>query len=140
MSFQAAEGLSINWPHPMHLPNTVILVVEDEILIRMDIVDQLAARDYHVLEACNATAALEAIAAVDKIDVLFTDIDMPGDMDGVQLALTVSRSRPGIAIVVCSGKADISVGDLPKRTRVCAKPCDPDALHVVIQDLVGTAG
>ncbi len=69
-----------------------VLVVEDEPLIRMDIVDQLQDLGFRVLEATNATEAVTMLIANKNIQVMFTDVDMPGGMDGRELALMADVS------------------------------------------------
>ncbi|AWW75625.1 hypothetical protein CD351_14405 [Erythrobacter sp. KY5] len=120
----------------MHLSNAVILVVEDEVLIRMDVVDQLSAEGYVALEASSGREALSALADAEKVDVLFTDIDMPGDTDGVMLANEVSQTWPGIGIIVTSGKASPDPGSLPQGSRFCTKPYSPSAVHAAIQEIL----
>lgn len=120
----------------MHLSNAVILVVEDEVLIRMDVVDQLSAQGYIALEASSGRQALNALADAEKIDVLFTDIDMPGDIDGVMLANQVSKTWPKVGIIVTSGKASPKEGSLPEGSRFCTKPYSPATVHAAIREIL----
>ena len=112
MSFHKAEGLSEKDIVSMQNPNTVILVVEDEVLIRMDVVDQLGALGYRLIEAANGQEALDALSDGGVINILFTDVHMPGDLDGVMLAREVSQRRPEIGIIVTSGRASLSADSL----------------------------
>jgi CheY-like chemotaxis protein len=81
-----------------------VLVVDDEVLVRLDVADQLRDVGYEVLEASNADQAIEILNITPSIRLLFTDIDMPGSMDGLKLAAAVeiagrpskSLSRPVI--------------------------------------------
>jgi CheY-like chemotaxis protein len=87
-------------------PPQCILVVEDEVLIRFVIADYLRECGYHVMEAANAAEAvalLEVEAA--PIDLVFSDVQMPGDMDGFGLAHWVRDNRPGLPIILTSGNA-----------------------------------
>lgn len=70
--------------------NTImVLVVEDEVLVRMDIVMSLEGQGFNVLEAANADEAIDLLNAHSHICIMFTDIDMPGSMDGLKLAAAV---------------------------------------------------
>jgi two-component system, response regulator PdtaR len=84
--------------------STTILVVEDEVLVRMMVADQLREAGYHVLEASNADEALDLLrhGAVD-VPVVVSDIDMPGSLDGVGLARAIRTESPLTKIVLVSG-------------------------------------
>lgn len=120
----------------MQTSNTVILVVEDEALIRMDVVNQLNEQGYAILEAETGREALEEIANADIVNLLFTDIDMPGDLDGVRLAHEVSRSWPEMGIIVTSGMAPPGMGILPKGSRFFSKPYSPELVHAAIREML----
>ncbi len=79
-----------------------MLVVEDEVLIRMSLAAVLRDEGFTVIEACNAEEALVALAAT-SIDLLLTDVRMEGSMDGLDLAVQVRSTRPDLKIVVVSG-------------------------------------
>lgn len=91
----------------------VVLVVEDEILIRLDIVEQIAAAGFEVLEANNADEAIAILERDSRIRVVFTDVDMPGSMDGIKLAHAVRGRWPPIKIVVASGHFKVRDDDMP---------------------------
>jgi CheY-like chemotaxis protein len=91
----------------------VVLVVEDETLIRMDIVEQISAADFEVLEASNADEAIAILERDPRIRVVFTDVDMPGSMDGIKLAHAVKGRWPPIKIVVASGHFKVRDEDMP---------------------------
>lgn len=93
-----------------------VLVVEDEPLVRLDIVDQLAGEGYHVLEAANADQAIQVLEANPEIRLLFTDIDMPGSMDGLKLANAVRGRWPP------SGHRMVEITDLPDGSVFFSKP------------------
>ena len=136
MSFHNAEGLSSKERVLMQSGSATILVVEDEILIRMDVVDQLTALGYDIIEAPSGRDALEALRNTDDIRILFTDVDMPGDLDGIMLAHEVSRTWPEIGIIVTSGKAALDDVALPQGSRFCSKPYIPTAVHAAIQEML----
>ena len=80
-----------------------ILLVEDEMLVRMAIAQHLEDCGYDVLQASNAQEALTVISRHPEIDVLFTDVRMPGPMDGLALPKWVIEHKPGMAVMVASG-------------------------------------
>ncbi len=106
----------------------VILVTEDELLVRMLAADILADEGYRVVEARNADEALEILPMRPDVRVLLTDVDMPGSLDGYGLARIVDLRWPGISIIVNSGKARPGPGDLPPKARFLRKPHAPSAL------------
>src|ERR1700735_5248147 len=93
----------------------VVLIVEDEFLLRMDAVDIIAAAGFEVVEAENADQAIEILEARRDITVVFTDIQMPGSMDGLKLARAVRGRWPPIKIIATSGRLHFSEADLLKR-------------------------
>lgn len=98
-----------------------ILLVEDEPLILMDIEVLLQNAGHTVVAVTSADYALE-ILSHQKIDVILTDIDMPGSMDGLRLAAMVRRRWPPIEIVVMSGKNRPTLTQLPLRAKFLSKP------------------
>lgn len=100
----------------------VALVVEDEALIRMSVVDALKGEGFEVFEAENADHAIALLAANPSIQILFTDIDMPGSIDGLRLAAAVRDRWPPIRIVVTSGHHIVDVADLPQGSLFFSKP------------------
>jgi CheY-like chemotaxis protein len=106
----------------------VVLVVEDDTLLRIDAADTIARAGYHVLEAANADAAIRLLEARSDIAVVFTDIEMPGSMDGLRLAHAVRHRWPPVKIIATSGKVSISHNDLPTGGRFVPKPYRPDQI------------
>jgi CheY-like chemotaxis protein len=84
-------------------PPETILFVEDEVLTRMDMAEFLRQSGYRVSEAANAGEALDALNSKFAVDLVVTDVRMPGDMDGFALAQWVRDNRPGVEIIICSG-------------------------------------
>src|SRR5207244_4132002 len=82
-----------------------ILVVEDDDLVRTHVEGQLHDLGYHVVAAPDGPSALRALAEIDQVDLLFTDVIMPGGLDGAQLAHEVHRRRPGLKVLFTSGYA-----------------------------------
>lgn len=121
------------------MPNQriAVLVVEDEALVRMGIVDQLEDAGFEVFEASNATEAIEQLITNDRISVMFTDVDMPGGVDGLKLAASVRDRWPPIRIIVTSGHRKVDTADLPTEARFMPKPYNPDHVVRSIRELVG---
>jgi CheY-like chemotaxis protein len=82
-----------------------ILVVEDEVLVRMLIADQLRSAGYSVIEAADADEARALLAQIFDVKLVLSDIQMPGSIDGVGLARAVRAAYPGVKIVLASGQA-----------------------------------
>ena len=99
----------------------VVLVVEDEFLLRMDAVDMIVAAGFEAVEATDADAAIGILEARNDIDVIFTDIQMPGSMDGLKLARAVRGRWPPIKIIATSG-VHVGETDLPEGGRFLPKP------------------
>jgi CheY-like chemotaxis protein len=110
----------------------VILVVEDEVLVRMLACDILTEGGYHAIEAVNAEEALALIDARPDIAAMFTDVDMPGEINGLGLVRLVAMRRPDLPVIVTTGAAQIAPGDLAPTTAFLAKPYSPSALLAMI--------
>lgn len=85
----------------LHAPT--VLVVEDEALVRMPIAEYLRDCGYHVLEAEDAGEAIDLVDGDDRVDVVFTDVHMPGDMDGFDLARWIGDHHPDVPVLLTSG-------------------------------------
>ena len=84
--------------------STTILVVEDEVLVRIALADFLRDCGYKVFEAANAQEAIQVLTALDQpVSVLFSDVNMPGELDGFGLARWVRKHKPDIKILLTSG-------------------------------------
>ena len=105
-----------------------ILIVEDEPLVRLCATQALEDAGYQVIEAASADEAIAILENRRDIRVIFTDIHMPGSMDGLKLAHAVRHRWPPIKIIVTSGREMIAPQDLPYGGRFFAKPCDPAAI------------
>ena len=114
----------------------LVLIVEDEILIRMAAIDALTDAGFACLEAGQSAEALEhLVARAEEVVVVCTDVHMPGEMDGVALAHHTSRSWPWISVLVMSGKAALRADDLPAGSRFLPKPYDPETLVAHVREL-----
>ena len=117
----------------------VVLVVEDELLLRMDAVDMIAAAGFEVVEARDADQAIEILEGRRDITVVFTDIQMPGSMDGLKLARAVRGRWPPIKIVATSGHINVGERDLPEGGRFLLKPYSPVQVTGVLRELTGVS-
>jgi CheY-like chemotaxis protein len=113
----------------------MVLVVEDEFLIRMNAVEMIEEAGFEVAEASNADEAVAILEARLDIAVVFTDIQMPGSMDGLKLAIAVRDRWPPIHIVATSGLVDVRTGDLPEGGRFLAKPYSPAQIIGTLREL-----
>ncbi|MBP2506296.1 MULTISPECIES: response regulator [Methylobacterium] len=120
---------------PAASPPVVALVAEDEFLIRMEAADTLAEAGFTVLEVGSADAALRFLEDQDGIDLLFTDVNMPGNLTGFDLAREVAARWPEIIIIVCSGATKPQPGDLPAKARFIDKPYSPALVQQVLREL-----
>jgi CheY-like chemotaxis protein len=105
-------------------PRLVVLVVDDEPILRINAADLLEDAGFETMEACDAAAALIQIERHPEISVLFTDINMPGPFDGLELARRVHRQRPDIRLIVTSGRGRPDDRDLPEGGCFVSKPYD----------------
>jgi CheY-like chemotaxis protein len=117
----------------------VVLVVEDEFLLRMDAVDMIGNAGFEVVEAANADQAIEILEARRDITVVFTDIQMPGSMDGLRLARAGRGRWPPIKIVATSGHVGVREADLPEGGRFLPKPYSSIQVTGMLRELVAGA-
>ncbi len=121
-------------------PAFVVLVAEDEPLIRSVAIEALTDAGFVVVEARHAEDALGILAAQnDGVHVLFTDVHMPGAMDGLELAHHTREHWPWIAVLVASGYARPKRDEIPAGSRFLAKPYSLDAMVSHIRELVGAS-
>jgi CheY-like chemotaxis protein len=115
----------------------IVVVAEDETLIRMLAVDVLIDAGFAVIEAGHADDALAILnSQATDIHVLFTDIHMPGSMDGLELAHHTRRHWPWIALLVASGKGKPSFAELPPGSRFLSKPYEPSHVVAHVRELI----
>jgi CheY-like chemotaxis protein len=117
----------------------VVLVVEDDYLLRLDAADMIKAADFEVIEAANADEAIAILESRNDIAVIFTDIQMPGSMDGLRLARAVRGRWPPIKIITTSGQRIIEELDLPEGGRFLPKPYNPTQVSGVLRELTQDA-
>lgn len=112
-----------------------ILVVEDEPLIRLGLAGLAEEWGYGAYEAGDATEAIAVIERGDTINLVITDVDMPGGMDGLVLAHTIRDRWPTISVIVTTGKVAINPDDLPRGVPFLPKPCRDDLLLETVRRL-----
>jgi two-component sensor histidine kinase len=117
------------------LPN--VLIVEDEMVLRMRAVDIVQDAGFTPVEAVNADEALSILESRSDISLLFTDIQMPGSMDGLKLAHAVHTRWPSIRIILVSGQVKLSDDDRPVDSRFFGKPLRDKEMIAELQDMVG---
>ena len=99
-----------------------VLVVEDEPFSRIHAVDLVEAAGFGAIEASNADEAIAILEARKDIRIVFTDIDMPGSMDGLRLARAIRERWPPIELILTSGHVDVTDSDVPERGLFFSKP------------------
>ena len=118
-------------------PATNILVVEDEMVLRMRAVDIVEEAGFTAIEAVNADDALAILESRSDIALLFSDIQMPGTMDGLKLAHAVHSRWPSIKIVLVSGQIKLSDADKPIDSLFFGKPLVTEQMIAELQAMVG---
>lgn len=118
-------------------PNSqVVLVVEDEALIRFDIAWQLEDAGFTVLQATDADHAVAILETRDDIRIVFTDVHMPGSMDGLRLAACIRDRWPPVKLIVTSGRQQVAENDMPPGSRFIGKPYLGSDVIQIMTDLV----
>jgi DNA-binding NtrC family response regulator len=119
-----------------HVPPAV-LVVEDELMLRMRAVDIVEDAGFTPVEAIDADKAMLILEKRTDIALVWSDIQMPGSMDGLALAQTVYRRWPHIRIILVSGQLKLTAGDMPPKSRFFEKPLETKEMTLLLQEMVG---
>src|SRR6195952_3444518 len=114
-----------------------VLVVEDEMMLRMRAVDMVEDAGFSAVEAVNADDALAILESRSDIELLFTDIQMPGTMDGLKLAYAVHERWPSIKIILVSGQLKLTDGDKPPDSLFFGKPLGVKEMIAEMQEMMG---
>ncbi|MCK1319641.1 response regulator [Bradyrhizobium sp. 171] len=114
----------------------VVLVVEDEPLLMMVAVEIIAELGFEVIEAQHADEAIAIMEKRSDVHVVFSDVHMPGSMDGLKLAHYVRRRWPPVKILTTSGKARFAVEELPSGGRFMPKPYTPAELGTALREII----
>ena len=113
----------------------VVLIVEDDFLIRINAAEMIADAGFDVVEAASADEAIVILETRLDITIVFTDIQMPGSMDGLKLAAAIRGRWPPIKIVATSGLVDVRQEDLPEGGRFVPKPYSPEQIVRTFREL-----
>jgi two-component system, response regulator PdtaR len=117
----------------------VILVVEDDPIILMGALQLVADAGFEAVAADNADEAIRILEARSDIHLVFTDVGMPGTMDGIKLAHYIRRRWPPVKLIVASGKAIIDESHLPAGARFFRKPYDESTIVGAMMSLLSDA-
>jgi CheY-like chemotaxis protein len=122
----------------LHLPDipAVVLVVEDEMLLRMRAVDMVEEAGFTSVEAVDADQAVAILESRSDIALLFTDIQMPGSMDGLKLAHAVRKRWPPIKIILVSGQLKLADLELPADSRFFGKPLEAKVMIAQMRSMI----
>jgi len=117
------------------MPESVVLIVEDELCVRLNAVFHLEEAGFDTLQAAGADEAIALLEARKDIKVVFTDINMPGSMDGLRLAHAIRHRWPPVELVLTSGQSRVRNEDMPERGLFLGKPYDGDQLVRTVRSL-----
>lgn len=115
---------------------SVVLVVEDETVVRMTAVAVIEESGFEAVAVRNADEAIEALETRSDIQAVFTDVQMPGHMDGLRLAQVIRDRWPPVALLVTSGKRTVVESELPSGGRFLPKPYSPSQIQAVLRELI----
>jgi CheY-like chemotaxis protein len=121
--------------HHSNVP-AVVLVVEDEMLLRMRAVDMVEDAGFTSVEAVDADQAVAILESRSDIALLFTDIQMPGSMDGLKLAHAVHKRWPPIKIILVSGQLRLADLDIPADSRFFGKPLEAKVMIAQMRSMI----
>jgi DNA-binding NtrC family response regulator len=119
------------------LSPATILIVESEVVVRMELADRLRGTGLTVLTASDADGAIILLDSHPEIELMVTDIRMSGDMDGLRLAHHVRDRWPPVKIIVTSGNGNIRAADLPRGAIFLSKPVSPASLSMALARMTG---
>ncbi|ALN75687.1 response regulator [Aureimonas sp. AU20] len=112
-----------------------VLIVEDDALVRAEAVDLCEEAGFTAYEARNADQAIRLLERHSDIRVLFTDVEMPGTMDGLKLARGVRDRWPPVAIIMTSGRIKVEASDMPENGLFFAKPYPPKGIIKALNEI-----
>ncbi len=124
---------------PPEIAGAVVLLVEDEPIVRMVAADVLLEAGFCVVEAASGDEAKALLNERSDVRVLFTDVRMPGRLNGIELAHIVDEQRLEIGIIVASGHAEPRPGDLPQRALFLQKPYYPSQMIDAVVSVIDMA-
>jgi len=115
-----------------NLHPALVLIVEDEVLVRTCIAAELEEAGFAVIEAANAVDAMHEFEADDRVTTVFTDINMPGAFDGLSLAHKIFKLRPTVQLILTSGRGKPLVSEMPAGVHFLPKPYEYRSLTALI--------
>lgn len=122
----------------MSPPRKVVLLVEDDAIIRMGASDFLSAAGFDAVEASNADEAISILEVRPDIHLVLTDVEMPGSIDGIKLSHYIRDRWPPVKLIVVSGRTIVAETHLPADARFFPKPYDEitivDAIRALLAD------
>jgi CheY-like chemotaxis protein len=140
MALTDLVSLSFEMPTMMILHHSavpaVVLVVEDEMLLRMRAVDMVEDAGFTPVEAVDADEAVAILESRSDIALLFTDIQMPGSIDGLRLAHAVHERWPPIKIILVSGQLKLANLDIPIDSCFFGKPLEAEAVIAQMRSMI----
>ena len=119
-----------------HKTRQSILVVEDELLVRMMAVDMFEDAGFHVIEASTGERAIELIQQCNELAALFTDVDLANTIDGFSVARIAHQTQPDMPIIVVSGHRVAKSSDLPPGARFIGKPYNPHNVTAILNEML----
>jgi CheY-like chemotaxis protein len=119
---------------PGHGP--VVLVVEDDALVRLNAMAMVEEAGFEAIAASDADQAVRVLEGRDDTRAVFTDVHMPGSIDGLGLARVVAKRWPAVVLLLTSGIMDITQCDLPRRARFLRKPYVTSEVETILRDLM----
>ena len=114
----------------------VVLVVEDESLVRMSAMSMVEEAGFEAIAASDADEAIRLLESRNDIRAVFTDVHMPGTMDGIRLARVVRNRWPPVALIVTSGQTNVPEADLPTGGRFLRKPYAAEQIETTLRQLI----
>ena len=121
--------------HHSDIP-AVVLVVEDEMLLRIRAVEMVEDAGFTSVEAVDADEAVAILESRSDIALMFTDIQMPGTMDGLKLAHIVHKRWPPIRIILVSGQLKLETIDMPPGSCFFEKPLEADVMMAQMRNMI----
>ncbi len=121
-------SISLGFEMMMHRPK-LVLIVEDDPLIRVDVTCNVEDAGYDVITASSADQAIELLETKPEISIVITDIEMPGSMDGLKLAAAVRKRWPPIELIITSAFRNPNADEMPERSLFLSKPYAVQDLH-----------
>lgn len=127
-----------SWGAPLATPRKCILMVEDEVMIRVLLSDELRDAGYDVIEAVDADEAITILFSQVQIDLVVSDVRMPGSMDGMGLLALVREDFPALPVIITSGHLDPSQALSKGASHFFSKPFTPGGVVKAVQDELST--